>query len=145
MCETILSAILGCGDLDAEFLAKKVKCWNLDIDEIVEVLRDYEGMAINYDNLMYAIFREHTLDVKDYIEDLLYNNDISFDVEKLQYYEPQVYVNYMDSGYDDNYEFWEYSIEELKCMLSDITKFLIEENIIENETTFTLKEKLNNI
>jgi hypothetical protein len=79
MCETILSAILGCGDLDAEFLTKKVKNWNLDIDEIVEVLRDYEGMPVDYNNLMYAIFREHTLDIKDYIEDLLYNNDISFD------------------------------------------------------------------
>jgi hypothetical protein len=145
MCETILSAILGCGDLDTEFLAKKVEYWELDINEIVEVLRDYEGMPVDYNSLMYAMFREHTLDVKDYIEDLLHNNNISFDVEKLQYYEPQVYVNYMDSGYDDNYEFWEYNNEELKCMLSDIVEFLINENIVEDETTFTLKEKLSNI
>jgi hypothetical protein len=134
MCETVLSAVLGCGKLDVEFMLKKVNTWNLDIDEIVEVLRDYEGMAIEYNNLMYAIFREHTLDIKDYIENLLYNNDISFDTEKLQCYEPQVYVNYMDSSYDDEYEFWEYNIEGLNYKLPEIVKFLINENIVEDET-----------
>jgi len=132
MCKELLSAILNCGYYDVEFLVSKLEEWNIDI----EVLVDDESYNIN--SYLYEVFRLHAYDVKAEIRNFLEKVDnnlflraLYINYEKLEDYEVGIYTNYLDSGYDDPYEFWEENLIEDIIEYKDFIKFLIEEEIVE--------------
>jgi hypothetical protein len=144
MCETMLATILSCRCKDVKFMLEKVNNWGSDIEGVILDIKSYT--EVTFDELIYLIFEYHSIDIKGWIIDILYENNIKFDNEILEGYEIEIYVNYLDTFYDDKYQFWDVAnMDELMQELDKIVDFLINENIVENETKFTLKEKLNNI
>jgi hypothetical protein len=133
MCNRILSVILGCGELDVNFLVKKIEEWDIEIYDIVEDIKT-NCNNINANSIIYQVHNYHTIDVKAWISNLLEENEIEFDKDKLEEYEISIYTNFLDSGYDDKYQFWNVDNEdELQKNLSEVIDFLIDENIVKIE------------
>ncbi len=133
--EILLSYLLGCGTHDLYFLFRKCEEWDVDYTDAVDQIKD-RGEEINFNNLLWEVFYQHTEHMKDTIRDFLYNIDddrVLLDLRKLDNYEVNWYLNYIDSGYDDKYEFWECkdAWEAAEVYTDDFVKFLIDEGIVE--------------
>jgi len=133
MCCEFLSYIAGGGELDWQFLENTLKSFEL---EAGDVIGDRELPDIN--NFIYKAYEIHSQKLKNEIEEFLDGIDNeSLEIYKsvVEDYWPNIYVNYLDSGYDDNYIFWEAkNLEEVledETYYKDFVQFLVDEGVVE--------------
>ena len=133
MCCEFLSYIAGGGALDWDFLEKTLKEFDL---EPADVIDDRETPDIN--NFIYRAYDIHADNLKTEIEEFL----DSVDQEALEVYKsvvedyyPNIYTNYLDSGYDDKYDFWDAKdLEEIfddEYYYKEFVEFLVDEGVID--------------
>jgi len=126
--DDVLYATVGGGSADWDALFEHCEDFDINIQDVIENVKDYSN-NIEFNSLMYEVLNTHAQDLKNKISesfgDLINKN-------QLEDYEVSIYTNYLDSGYNENYEFWNASnLEEIKdAYVNDFMKFLTDENVL---------------
>lgn len=129
--EDVLAIVLGAGTCDVRYFLNKLNEFDLDFEDVQE---EANSMGRNdFNSLMYCCFdlagrkfmdavidyvKENNLTSDDIDEDIKeqFGCDIKIDLEKLENFEMNIYVNYLDSSFDcllENYDLSEFDEENL--------------------------------
>ena len=96
--QKLCQAITGGGYLDVEKLKEVATTWNLDADQIVRLAKEFNGKS-EFNTLMYATISLAVDEAKKSLQSVLDDLGIDCDTSAI---DAHIYVNYMDSGVDDD-------------------------------------------
>ena len=89
-----LTAVLGWGSLDLEFLENKINELELDTDDILDELELNDFDKTNINNWIYVTLYQGATNFLDKVQEFADENELDFDRDLV---EIEIFVNYLDS------------------------------------------------
>ena len=104
------------GELDIKFLSKKIEDWNIDTSELSERVSEFplENNVPDISTYIWGVFELQADAVKKKVLELLKEEGVQFNEDKLDRYEVKIHENCCCSSFDESDEFWDTPVDDIE-------------------------------